>query len=331
MKQKHRYLFQRMGLTLLSLWAVLTLLFLLFRTLPGNPASVLLPPNVSEEQRQALLQSYGLNQPLPIQYVKYLENVVLHADFGRSFVNNQKVFPYLLDKAINTISVTVTALVLAFLIGPIIGAFMAWNRGGVVDKYGTGLVLATWATPVFWTGLVSLMIFSFHLEWLPSSGMHSVTYTGDGLVDRFVSVDFLRHAILPISVYFLARISQPVLFMRNNMLEVLGSEFIELKRAEGLSERNIRIKHAARNSLLPVLHYAALALGFAFGGSVILETVFSWPGIGRALWNAVLQRDYPVAQGAFFLIAFMIISLNFLIDALSVYIDPRVAEEGDHS
>lgn len=312
----------------LSLWAILTILFILFRTLPGDVSSVILPPGVSEQQRQELAASYGLNQPLYVQYVRYLENIILHGSFGRSFVTSKPVMPLLLDKALNTISITVTALVLAFAIGPFIGAFMAWNRGGHADKYGTGLVLITWAAPLFWTGLISLMIFAFYLQWLPSSGMHSPTYAGEGLINRFVSVDFLVHAILPFTVYFLARISQPVLYMRNNMLEVLNSEFIELKRAEGLSERDVRIKHAARNSLLPVLHYAALALGFAFGGSVVLETVFSWPGIGRALWDAVLQRDYPLAQGAFFFIAFMIIFLNFVIDVLSVYIDPRVAEEG---
>lgn len=328
MKQRHKFLLRRLGLTVVSLWAVLTILFVLFRTLPGDLSTVILPPGVSEQQRQALARSYGLNQPLYVQYIRYLENIVLHGNFGRSFVTNEPVLPFLLDRTLNTISVTITALVMAFTIGPFVGALMAWNRGSSVDKYGTGLVLVTWAAPLFWTGLISLMVFSFWLEWLPSSGMHSVTYTGDGLIDRFVSMDFLTHAILPIAVYFLARISQPVLYMRNNMLEVLDSEFIELKRAEGLTERNVRVKHAARNSLLPVLHYAALALGFAFGGSVILETVFTWPGIGRALWNAVLQRDYPLAQGAFFFIAFMIIFLNFVIDVISVYIDPRVAEEG---
>lgn len=327
MNKKQKYLVQRFLLTIFSLWAVLTILFFLFRILPGDPANLLVPTTATSEERRQIRQSLGLTQPLYIQYIRYLENVILHADFGRSFLNDRPVMPYVVNKALNTISVTITALVFAWILGPIMGAYFAWNRDSPADRYGTGFLLAFWATPIFWTGMLSIMIFSFYLGWFPSSGMHSATYVSESLFDRFVSADFLRHAFLPVTVFFLARLSQPVLIMRNNMLEVLGSEFIELKRAEGLSERRIRLHHAARNSLLPVLHFGALVMGFAFGGSVILETVFSWPGLGRALWEAVLAQDYPVAQGAFFLISFIIISLNFVIDTLSVYVDPRVAEE----
>lgn len=327
MVQKSRYILQRLALMLVSLFAVITLLFFLFRVLPGDPASQLVSPRFSDEQRQALLEIHGLTEPLHVQYITYLGNVV-RGNFGVSFQHGSPVFPFIVDKTINTLSITMPAVLLAFTFGPFVGANFAWHRNKPLDTYGTGVVLIAFAAPIFWTGMLALMVFSFYFGWLPSGGMHSPTYTETGLVDRFVSVDFLRHAILPIVIFFLWRLSQPTLIIRNNMIDLLNAPFLKLKRAEGLSERNVMYRHGARNALLPLIHYSALALGFAFGGSIILETVFSWPGVGRAMWSAVLASDYPVAQGAFTMISVVIIVLNFVVDIISVYVDPRVAEEG---
>jgi peptide/nickel transport system permease protein len=283
------------------------------------------PLSLNEEQRQLILEQYGLTQPLHIQYVRYMGNM-LTGNMGVSIQHGSEVTPFLLKKMVNTIVITVPALIAAFLLGPVIGAHFAWNRGGIADKYGTGAVLAMWSAPVFWTGILAIMVFSLTLGWLPTGGMNSARFEANTMFGRIFSLDTLRHAILPLGVYFLWRLSQPALYMRNNMLETMKAEFITLKRAEGIPERDIRIKHAARNSMLPVLHYFALALGFAFGGSVVIETVFNWPGLGRAMWTAVTARDYPVAQGALFLISFMVISLNFVADIVSVYIDPRATE-----
>lgn len=327
MAQKASYLFRRLLLMFVSIFVVLTIVFVLFRVLPGDPSSQLVSPRFSDEQRQTLLRQHGLTRPLHVQYLTYLTNVV-QGNLGVSFQHGQSVLPFILDKTINTISITLPAVVLAFTFGPLIGANFAWNRNEPLDKYGTGAVLVMYAAPIFWTGMVSIMVFGFWLGWLPVGNMHSPTYPDDSLVRRFVSVDFLRHAILPVTIFFLWRLSQPTLIIRNNMIDLLGTPFIKLKRAEGLSERSIMYRHAARNALLPLIHYTALAVGFAFGGSVILETVFSWPGVGQAMWNAVLSRDYPVAQAAFIVISMIIIVLNFVVDVISVYIDPRVTQEG---
>lgn len=327
MNSKVKFILQRFVLTLISLFAIVTILFLLFRIMPGDPASQLVSPRFSDEQRQAILEQHGLTHPLHIQYLYYLENL-LHGNLGVSFQYGRPVLPFLLNKTLNTISITVPALFLAFTFGPFIGANFAWNRNERLDSYGTGAVLIAFAAPIFWTGMLSIMVFSFWLGWLPSSGMHSATYTEISLVNRFFSIEFLRHAILPIAIFALWRLSQPALIMRNNMIDIIGADFIKLKRAEGLSEKRIMYRHGARNALLPLVHYMALAFGFAFGGSIILETVFSWPGIGRAMWTAVLASDYPVAQGAFMIISVAIIILNFLVDILSVFIDPRVADTG---
>jgi peptide/nickel transport system permease protein len=327
MPQKARYLLRRFALMLVSLLAVLTIVFLLFRVLPGDPATVLVSPRFSEEERQALLERHGLTEPLYVQYVTFLGNL-LQGDLGVSFQTGREVLPFILDKTLNTISITMPAVILAFTFGPLVGANFAWKRNEPLDRYGTGAVLVMYAAPIFWTGMLGIMVFGFWLDWLPVGGMHRPTYQESGLVDRFVSVDFLRHAILPITLFFLWRLSQPALIIRNNMIDLLGTPFLKLKRAEGLSESRIMYRHAARNALLPLIHYTALAIGFAFGGSVILETVFSWPGVGQAMWNAVLSRDYPVAQAGFIMISVIIITMNFVVDIISVYIDPRVTDEG---
>lgn len=327
MNQKVKFLLQRFALMIVSLFAVITILFLLFRLMPGDPASQLVSPRFSDSERQALLEQHGLTEPLHVQYVVYLQNVV-QGNFGISFQSGEPVLPFLLNKTLNTISITLPALILAFTFGPLIGANFAWNRNEMLDSYGTGIILTAFAAPIFWTGMLGIMVFSFWLGWLPAAGMHSPTYTESSLFDRFFSTDFLRHAILPIVIFTLWRLSQPTLIMRNNMIDLISSDFIKLKRAEGLSEKTIMYRHGARNALLPLVHYMALAFGFAFGGSIILETVFSWPGIGQAMWTAVLSSDYPVAQGAFTIISVAIIVLNFFVDILSVYIDPRVADTG---
>jgi len=327
MARKSTFILQRLALMVISLFAVVTIIFLLFRLLPGDPATVLVSPRFSEEQRQALLRQHGLTKPLHIQYIAYLENLV-QGNLGVSFQHGSPVLPFILNKTLNTISITLPAVLLAFTIGPFIGAVFAWYRNGPLDKYGTGLVLVAFAAPIFWTGMIAIMIFSFNLNWLPVGGMRSVTYTETSLAGRFLAWDFLKHAILPVTIFFLWRLSQPTLIIRNNMIDLLGSPFLKLKQAEGLPERSIIFRHAARNALLPLIHYSALAVGFAFGGSIILETVFSWPGVGHAMWNAVLARDYPVAQAAFMMISVIIIVLNFVVDIISVYIDPRVTQEG---
>jgi peptide/nickel transport system permease protein len=322
---RYRYLLKRLGLTLFSLWAVATILFLLFRLAPGSPASMVTLQTMSPELKEEILRQYGLDKPLPVQYYRYILNLFT-GELGRSFAYNEPVGQLLLEKVMNTIVLTLTAVVLAFFFGPIIGAYLAWHRGEPIDTYSVGVILAMYAAPIFWTGMLMIMVFSFKLGWFPAGGMHSLGFTADSLAEKYLSMDFLRHLVLPLTVTTLYWISAPTFVMRNNMLDVLGSGFIKMNRAQGLPELSILYKHAARNALLPVMHYAALALGFAIGGAVVTETVFSWPGVGRIMWSAVLQQDYPLAQGAFFMLALLIITLNFLVDVLSVFLDPRVEE-----
>jgi len=323
-RHRGRYLAKRLGLSLFSLWIVATFLFLAFRLLPGDPTTSVIAPQMSASARQELAAQYGLTEPLFVQYVLYLKNL-LTGNLGTSFQFSEPVSSLILPKLVNTLALTATSVILAYTIGSFLGAFLASKRDSNIDVYGTALTLVMYAAPVFWTGMLAIMVFSFTLEWLPTGGIHSVTFVADSFWGSYFSVDFLRHLVLPVTVTTLYFLSVPALTMRNNMIDVLDEDFIQLSRAAGLSNFSILYRHAARNALLPVLHYAAVSLGFAFGGSVVIETVFSWPGLGKMMFDATLAQDFPLAQSTFLLLAAVIIFMNFLADALSVYVDPRTS------
>lgn len=320
-----QYIVKRLLLTVFSIFVIATLVFLIFRLAPGNPASAVVDPSMPPGAREEILDRFGLNEPLHVQYVLYLKNL-LSGDLGTSFRYQEPVAALIFGRAVNTMVLMLTSVLIAFLVGPVLGAYFAWNRGTWVDTAGIGSVLVMYAAPVFWTGMLGIMVFSFWLGWVPSGGLRSPGRVTESLWELYLSEDFLRHLVLPLVVTTLYWLTAPTFIMRNNMIDVLGEDFIEMNRAQGLPEHRIIYGHAARNSLLPVVHYGALAVGFAFGASVIIETVFSWPGVGRLMWQAVLTSDYPVAQAAFLFFAVVIILMNFLIDVLTVYIDPRVSE-----
>jgi peptide/nickel transport system permease protein len=330
MNDRQQFILKRLGLTLVSLYLIITVLFLLFRVMPGSPTSQVMSMGMSPADRAQLQAQYGLDEPLYTQYVLYMKSL-LTGKLGISFLNNKPVLGIVLDGAINTLSIALPSVILAFTLGPIIGVYIASHRGSLMDDTLTSAVLTSYAAPVFWSGMLLLMLFSFTLGWLPSSGMHSPGYISTSLVERFVSVDFLRHAILPIVVFTAWWLSIPTLIMRNNVVEVLSSDFIQLQRTEGLSNTSILYRHAARNALLPVLHRAALAVAVAFSGSVIIEVLFSWPGLGRVIWRSTLRQDYPLAQGSFFFVAIIVITMNYIADVVSVYIDPRIAVEEEQA
>ena len=326
MNARQRFMLKRLGLTAISLYLIITVLFFLFRVMPGDPTSQVMSMSMSPADRAELQAQYGLDEPLHTQYVLYLKGM-LSAELGISFSYNQPVLPIVLNSALNTLSIALPSVIIAFTIGPVLGVYMASHRGELIDDVMTSAVLTSYAAPVFWSGMLLLMLFSFTLGWLPSSGMHSPGYISTSLVDRFVSIDFLKHAILPIVVFAAWWLSIPTLIMRNNVVEVLSTDFIRMQRTEGLPTSSVLYRHAARNALLPVLHRAALAIAVAFSGSVIIEVLFSWPGLGRVIWRATLVQDYPLAQGAFFFVAVIVITMNYIADIVSVYVDPRVATE----
>ena len=232
-----------------------------------------------------------------------------------------RVFP-------NTLFLTLTSLLMAYVIGVFGGALLAWKRGSWIEGIGISLALTTRAAPEFWLGMLLLAVFSFSLGWLPAGGAVSPGATFDNDLARFFSADFLTHLILPAVTLAIYLQGLPLLLMRSTMLDVLDEDFVTMARIKGLTEWTVVVRHAARNALLPVVTTFALGIGYSIGGNVVVETVFSWPGLGRMLVQAVAASDYPLAQGAFLMIATVMITMNLIADLLYSTLDPRVAHGG---
>ncbi len=315
---------KRLAHMLFVLWAIASILFLMFRLLPGDPTLAYIDPSFTQEQRATIQHQFGLDLPLSRQYVIFLGNI-LHGEFGLSFRQRLPVTDLVLSTLPNTLLLTLTALVAAYTFGGLFGAVLAWTRGSRFEAASIPLVLATRAAPEFWVGMLLLAVFAFGLGWFPSGGATSPGAVFPSGWARVTSADFARHLALPALTLAIYLQGLPVLLMRSNMLEVMGEEFVTMARMKGLPERDIMLRHAARNALLPLVTAFALGFGASVGGNVVIETVFSWPGLGRMLVDAVGSSDYPLAQGAFLLIAAVLVGMNFVADMLYGLLDPRVA------
>jgi peptide/nickel transport system permease protein len=306
------------------LWAVATILFLMFRLMPGNPLAAYISEALSAEQQNLIMQQFGLDRPLWEQYVIYFGNLV-QGELGTSFHRREPVLSIVLSVLPNTIILTFCGLFIAYAFGILAGAYLAWHRGTWIEGVVVPIALATRAAPEFWLGMILLAVFAFWLGWFPSGGANSAGAMYAGELDRIFSRDFLLHLTLPALTIALYLQGLPLLLMRSTMIETMHEEFVTMARMKGLSEWRIVIHHAARNSLLPVLTAFALAIGPNISANVVVETVFSWPGLGRLLVQAVSTSDYPLAQGAFFLIALVVIVMNLVADLLYGFLDPRVS------
>jgi peptide/nickel transport system permease protein len=278
---------------------------------------------VSPEAQEEMRRNMGLHLPLHRQYIEYLGQL-LTGSLGQSFHYREPVWEILTEKFWNTIFLMGGSLILAYLFGIVFGALMGWYRGSTFEKGGIVVTLVARSSPQFLTGIVLLTVFVFHLDWFPYGGMRSIGSGQASGIDKFLTWDFVHHLALPMvtgAIYFMAT---PALLMRNTMLDVLDADFIEIKEAIGVPPHKVMFKHAARNSVLPLVTMMAIVTGMAIGGSVVIETVFNWPGMGREMVDSVQRNDYPVAMGAFFLMGSVIIFMNFVADLAYVYLDPRV-------
>ena len=305
------------------LWAIATILFLMFRLLPGDPTLAYVDPSFTGEQRALLIHEFGLDRSLWHQYVLFIGNA-LHGEFGLSFRQRMPVTGLVFSVLPNTLLLTLTALLVSYLFGALFGALLAWTRGSLLETASIPLVLATRAAPEFWVGMVLLASFAFGFEWFPAGGATAPGAIYPSAWARIFSADFASHLVLPALTIAIYLQGLPVLLMRANMIEIMGEEFITMARMKGLPEWSIMLRHAARNALLPLVTAFALGFGAAIGGDVVVETVFSWPGLGRMLVDAVSSSDYPLAQGAFMLIAVILVVMNLLADLVYGLLDPRV-------
>jgi len=264
-----------------------------------------------------------LDKPLLQQYFIYLKNLVT-MEWGRSFVTAQEVTAIISYRFWNTLLLMVSGLCMTLTLGISFGIIMAWKRNSSMDIGGTVVGLIFQAAPPFITGLLLLMTLSYRLGLFPTGGMYPAGERPDSLLGLLLMPAFWERIVLPtftVGMYYLAT---PLLVMRDSMLEVLGSDYIELARAKGLKPRIIMFRHAARNALMGVVTLASIMVGFAIGGQVVVESLFSWPGMGQLMVESAASHDYPVAQGTFLMLAILVIGLNFITDILYSYLDPRI-------
>ena len=325
-----RYILKRLGFYILAAWAALTLNFFLPRLMPGDPASALFARfqgRLAPEALAALRETFGLAQgPLLTQYFTYLGHI-LRGDFGISVA----YFPSPVRDVIGTgllwtLFVAGTALIVSFAIGTLLGIAAAWWRRGWIDTWLPSTLTFIGAFPYFWLAMVALYLFGFTLGWLPLGHAYADDLTPAFTV-TFV-VDVLRHAALPIGTIVLGTVGGWLLSMRNTMIGVLGSDYVNLARAKGLNPSRVVLRYAARNALLPSVTGFGMALGFVLGGSLLTEVVFSYPGQGYLFVQAVRNQDYPLMQGIFLVITLAVLAANWFIDLLYLWLDPRTREAG---
>ena len=321
------FIVRRVIYAIFTIFAVATILFFIFRVMPGDPTAQVLSPALDAASQARIKTAFGLDKPLHTQYLLYLKGLVT-LEWGRSFTSSKPVFDILKYRFWNTIFLMGAAMMFTLVIGTGLGMLMAWKRGGPLDVGATVSALVLQSAPPFVTGMCFLIILSYQLDIFPTGGMNTPGMRLPSGVAMLFSRDFLHHLILPALTSAFYYLATPMLIMRDSMLEVKGSDYIELAQAKGLSPAKIMVKHAARNALLPVFTVSSVMIGFALGGQVIVEKVFSWPGMGLLIVEAASSHDYPVAQATFLMLAVVIIGLNLLADISYCYLDPRISVPG---
>lgn len=313
---------QRIIYGMVLILAVVILDFLLIQAAPGDVVDVILTeagggdPAIAEQIRIA----YGLDKPIHIQLLKYLGKM-LTGDLGHSYYFDQSVLSLLLSHLPSTLMLTLSALIIAVIVGTFLGVIAAVRPRGVSSHIVTVFSLLGYATPVFWLGMMVLLVFSYYLPIFPAFGIRSIPFP-ETTFGR--ALDVVHHLILPtftLSILFLASYSR---LSRASMLDVLGSDYIRTARSKGLAETVVIFKHALKNAALPIVTMAGLQLGYIFSGAVLVETVFSLPGVGPLLYESIMRRDYPVMLGVLFGAAVTTIIANIITDLIYNVLDPRI-------
>ncbi len=311
-----RYVLRRLLSIVPVILGVTIVVFLLIKLVPGDVASVLLGPEATPVEIEALRKALGLDEPLQVQYFRWLGSAI-QGDLGDSIEYRVPVQALIFGRLGNTLILTLTALFLSTSVGVTIGVISATRQHSFFDRIGMLVALFGNSMPAFWLGMLLILTFSLRLSWFPVGGMYSIR--GDeGLLD------LAHHLVLPaialgsLSMAIIARMT------RSCMLDVLTQDYVWVARAKGLKEHTVVLVHALRNALPPVATVVGLRFGTMLGGAVLTEIVFSWPGVGRQLYQAISTRDLPVIQGGILLIALGFVFINLMVEILNAYLDPRV-------
>ncbi|HEK1719223.1 TPA: dipeptide ABC transporter permease DppB [Proteus mirabilis] len=333
-----QFILQRLGLVIPTFIGITLLTFIFVHLIPGDPVMIMAGERgLSPERHAYLMAELGLDKPLWQQYLNYL-NGIMHGDLGISLKSRIPVWDEFLPRFKATLELGICAMIFAVSVGIPVGVFAAVKRGSIFDHTAISVSLAGYSMPIFWWGIMLIMLVSVKLDLTPVSGRladsvfldDSYPLTGFMLIDTLFwgeegdFLDALHHIILPAIVLGTIPLAVIVRMTRSAMLEVLGEDYIRTARAKGLSRARVILIHALRNAMLPVVTVIGLQVGTMLAGAILTETIFSWPGLGRWLIDALQRRDYPVVQGGVLLIATMIIFVNLLVDVLYGIVNPRI-------
>lgn len=321
-----KFIIRRIIFAIPLLLGIASITFLVVHVAPGDPLDILMnqyqrrapDPQIME----AFRQKYGLDDPLHVQYFKWLKNCI-HGDFGESFRYHRPVGTLILERVPYTLQLTVLALMFDVIFGIFLGIISAVKQYSLTDKIISVGSLIIYSIPGFWLALMLIIVFSVNLGWLPLSQTQSLDYglmsAGEQIKDRFM------HLILPVFVLGIASAAGTARFLRSKLLEVLSEDYIMAARARGLTEKTVVFKHALKNALIPIVTIYGMSLPFLLGGSVLIETIFSWPGMGSLAVEAVQNRDYPLILSTSMMGAILVVLGNLLADITYAIIDPRVS------
>ncbi|HZQ16325.1 MAG TPA: ABC transporter permease [Gaiellaceae bacterium] len=315
------YVIKRVGFAIVTVFVAVTINFALFRLAPGSAITDLSRvPHATPELRLALKKQFGLDKSKGEQYVIYLGQLA-RGNLGVSFANEQPVWSNLRTALVNTLPMVFLGTIFSIVIGTLTGVIAAWRRGTPVEAATVTTALGFYSMPTHWLGLMLVIIFA---GVLPTGGMTNEFLLNPSFWTHVK--DLASHIALPSLTLGLVLYGEYTLIVRSAMLETLGEDYILTARAKGLRPWRIVRQHALRNAMLPIVTLIALSLGYIVAGAILIETVFSWPGIGRAVYEAVLQRDYPMLQGAFLLLTISVVFFNLVADLLYFKLDPRITE-----
>lgn len=297
------------------LFVVVTIVFAVTRLLPSDPAQVILGPQATVEEVEELREEMGLTQSIPKQYFDYLTGV-LRGDIGKSYAYNEPVARLIAKTFPNTVLLAVTSIIIALLIGIPLGILSATKQYSIIDYLSMFLALIGVSMPIFWLGLMLVLIFSVNLGWLPSMGIGTLN---NGLWD------VIKHLILPSFALATVPAATFARITRSSMLENLKKDYVKALRSKGLNERVLIWKHVLKNALPPIITVLGLQLSSALSGAILTETIFNWPGMGKLIVDAIGNRDYALVQGSVLFVAFIYVAINLFADIIYIYINPKVS------
>jgi ABC-type dipeptide/oligopeptide/nickel transport system permease component len=313
------YVVRRLLLALPVLLGVSILVFGVLHLAPGDPAQIMLGAQATREDVERLRRDLGLEQPLVVQYLRWMGHV-LRGDLGRSIPLGREVLPEVLLRFRATLILTGGALVIAILLGLPAGILSATRQYTWLDRISMGVAVSGQSLPVFWTGIMLIIVFALTLRWFPSAGMTS-PYGASG------AADLLWHLVLPALTLGTASAAALARLTRSSVLEIIRQDYVRSARAKGLAERRVVLRHVLKNAVNPIITVLGLQVGYLLGGAILTETVFSWPGLGSMMVRAIQARDYPLVQGGVLLIATTFVVVNLAVDLLYALFDPRIRYE----